>query len=129
MNQTIQTLLCSDIGEGSNVPEDEMDETQQYTEETTSSSPSYINCGVQCCALIAHTKCNASPQTEGMGLECSLEQRVRIEELASEDLSNAKVDHPYSAKDLAPLPVNSHSGVFLAPNSPFPDGRLDSSRL
>ena len=50
--------MCSDIGEGRNVPDSEMDVAQQYDEEATSSSPLYNGCGLP----IADTKCSASTQ-------------------------------------------------------------------
>jgi len=43
---TIQTFMCTDAGEGINIPDNDLDETKQYAEETSGSSPSYTSCGV-----------------------------------------------------------------------------------
>ena len=39
------------------------------------------------------------------------------------------MDHPYSAKELAPSPMKGYSCVLQAPSSQFPDSELDSSPL
>jgi len=38
--------MCTDAGEGINIPDNDLDETKQYAEETSGSSPSYTSCGV-----------------------------------------------------------------------------------
>ena len=68
-------------------------------------------------------------QTEDIDPKCFLEQGVQVEELAFEEVVNVTVDHPYSAKELTPLPVKCPIGVFPAPSSQFQDNELDSSPL
>ena len=91
LNQTIHTLLCTDVGKGSSVPGNDMDGTQQYVEETSSSYPPYTSCGVRCSFPIADTKCNASTQTEDLDSKCFLEQATQVEEIALEEVVNVIV--------------------------------------
>ena len=106
-----------------------MGETQQYVDDTSSSCPPYTSCGVQCSFPIADTKCNASTQTEERYPNCFLEQGIRVEEIEFEEVVNATVDHPYSAKELTTSHMKGCSGVLPAPSSQFPDSELDSSPL
>ena len=129
LNQTLQTLLCTNTGDGKNDSENDMEETQQGAEETTSSSASYINCGVQCCLQFADKKCNAATQTEDINPKCFVEQGVQVEELASEDVANVEMDHPYSAEAFTLSPVKNLSSVAASPNISFSNNDHESSPL